>query len=362
MELKRLLHHTCSIQAIPAPTFHEAARAAYLRGEFEHAGLLDVRIDPVGNLYGRVPGGEKAPLIISAHLDTVFPAETPLEVLRTGERIIGPGVGDNALSLAMLIELALDLMPKQLPGDVWLVANIGEEGLGNLRGMREVVKRFGDRVSGYLVLEGMALGHIYNCGLPVRRYRLTMQTQGGHSWIHAGRPSAIHTLLEFGAELVNLDLPETPRTTLNIGRMEGGISINAIASEAFLEIDLRSEDEQEITKLEKEIYTRVDHFAQDTMEIRIDHIGERPGGMLASDHPLILAASHALETIAEEEIQLKCGSTDANIPLSLGLPAICIGLTHGGGAHSMDEYIEIEPILRGYQALLQLIQTALEQA
>jgi acetylornithine deacetylase/succinyl-diaminopimelate desuccinylase-like protein len=358
MDLRRLLTRALSIQAIPAPTFEEMARAEFLQAEFEHAGLLDVEKDEIGNLYGRVPGEDKSPVVVSAHLDTVFPIHTNLAAHRKGDRITGPGIGDNALSLSTLVELALDLTRSKPAGDVWLVANVCEEGLGNLRGMYKVVDRFGEQVGAYIVLEGMALGNIYHRGLRARRYRITATTEGGHSWIHAGKPSAIHIMLELGAEIVRLTLPETPRTTLNIGRMQGGKSVNSIAASAHLDIDLRSHDEETLVLMEEKLRSLAAAYAKDTAEIDVSIIGRRPGGEIEETHPLVRAAIRGLEEAGVKRYLLKSGSTDANVPLSMNLPAVCVGLTHGGGAHSMNEFIEISPIRTGYRSLLNLISAA----
>jgi tripeptide aminopeptidase len=360
MDFDRLIQRTIAIQSIPAPTFHEDARRTYMRSEFEKAGLLDIEIDPAGNLLGRVPGENKPPLIVSAHLDSVFPEHTPLKTRHLGDRIIGPGIGDNALSLATLVELAIDLSDTRPAGNIWLAANVGEEGLGNLIGMQEIVKRFSDRVTAYIVLEGMALGQIYNAGLPVRRYRVTVKSQGGHAWIHSGRTSAIHILLELGSRLAQHPLPQHVRSTLNIGRIEGGISVNSIAPRAHLDIDLRSESEAVLKDFEREVIECVEEQEPREAQIEIEQIGSRPGGSLAKDHPLLSIAIDAIRSVGESKIEISTGSTDANFPLSLGFPAICIGLTHGGGAHTMQEFIELEPIERGYQALMTLIQNALD--
>jgi tripeptide aminopeptidase len=359
MDFDRLIQRTIAIQSIPAPTFHESARRAYLQSEFEKAGLLDIEIDPVGNLLGRVPGEGKSPLVVSAHLDSVFPEDTRLKTRHLGDRIIGPGIGDNAISLATLVELAIDLPATRPAADVWLAANVGEEGLGNLIGMQEIVKRFGDRVTAYIVLEGMALGQVYNAGLPVRRYRVTVTSHGGHAWIHAGRTSAIHVLLDLGSQLTRLPLPQHDRSTLNIGRIEGGISVNSIAPRAHLDIDLRSESEAALNDLERDVIACIEGHETRDARIEIEQIGSRPGGSLADDHPLLSIAIEAIRSVGESRIEISTGSTDANIPLSLGFPAICLGLTRGGGAHTMQEFIELEPIERGYQALMTLIQKAL---
>ncbi len=359
MDLERLIDRTRAIQAIPAPTFEERKRAQFLLNEFKRVELEDIELDQIGNLLGRIRGGSKPPVIISAHLDTVFPAETQLDSKRTEDRLSGPGIGDNAIGLATLVELAHDLSRSSPPGDVWLVATVGEEGMGNLRGMHEVVKRFGNQPTAYIVLEGMALGHIYHRGLPIRRYDITTITEGGHSWIHAGRPSAIHTLIAIGTELTNLALPTAPRTSLNIGRIEGGTSINTIANRASMKIDLRSEEIETLQSLETQIMDLVSSYQNGWIEIEITLIGERPGGGLSERHPLVEVAVQALKEYGENTIHLKPGSTDASVPLSLGLPAICIGITRGGNAHSLNEYIEVEPISRGYNALMSTIESVL---
>jgi len=348
MDLDRLITRAIEIQSIPAPTFNESKRALYLKKAFENASLKKIELDTIGNLYGLIPGSGNRPIIVSAHLDTVFPEDTPLDSRRDGNRIFGPGIGDNSIALATLVELALDLSSEKLEHDIWLVANVCEEGLGNIRGMREVVNRFQDQPLAYIVLEGMALGNIYHKGLRVKRYRITVETAGGHSWAHAGRPSAIHTLFKLGSEIIDIDLPVDQRTTLNVGVIAGGTSINTIANQASLELDLRSEgDAQDLCH----------DYHRDEIKVKISMIGERPGGSLPDDHPLIKAACSALKSAGIRDCRLEVGSTDANAPLSKGYPAICIGLTRGDGAHTPHEYIEIPPLERGYTALTNLIRS-----
>lgn len=360
MDLDRWIARTLAIQSIPAPTFDEAERAAFLRSEFEALGVADLEQDDIGNLFARIPGADAPPLIVSAHLDTVFKRTTDLSNRRTRSRLMGPGVGDNSVALAALLELGRDLQDRKLAGDVWLVANVGEEGLGNLRGMREVVARFGGKVTAYLVLEGMALGHIYHRALPVRRYRIAFRTEGGHSWIHAGRTSALHKLLEVGGQLLDMRLPSDPRTTLNIGRIEGGRSINSIADAAVLEIDLRSESEAALEQLDRQLRSLIKDVHAGDAEIELTLVGSRPGGDLAADHPLVLAALQSLAKAGEREAYLEYGSTDASVPLNRGIPAVCVGITKGGEAHTTREYVEIRPMRKGYTAVLNLIETTLE--
>jgi len=358
MDLERWIQRTLAVQAVPAPTFGEAERARYLLGELRSAGLRETELDPLGNLYARVPGNDRPPLVISAHLDSVFSVATDLAHRRSRLRLTGPGMGDNAVALAALPELAFDLLDHRPPGDTWLVANVCEEGLGNLRGMMGVVGRFGKSVCAYLVLEGMALGHVYHRALPVRRYRLQARSRGGHSWIHWDRPSALHRLLRLADELLRIPLPREPRTTLNIGTMNGGRSVNTIADAATLDLDLRSESVRALEELEARLHETVFRDQDDTVRIKLELVGSRPGGELPPDHPLVLAATESLRRNGERERILEAGSTDASIPLSQGLPAICVGLTKGGEAHTLHEYIEIRPMRRGYRSLLQLIEAA----
>ena len=358
MELERLIERAITIQSIPAPTFSEGARAAWIHKELSKLDLDPPEQDPIGNVYFRLPGGEKPPIIITAHLDTVFPMETSLEVKRSSDIIRGPGIGDNSLSLAVLLELAEECSTMDLPGDVWLVANVGEEGLGNLIGMRQVISKFGEQVTAYLVLEGMSLGHIYHKGLSVRRFRVSAEGPGGHSWIHNARPSAIHTLVRISEALLNIELPASPKTTLNIGLFHGGTTINSVASQAYFDLDLRSETEEALNRLTHKVTDILGSYEPKEIMVKTQSIGERPGGALPINHPLLEAAKQALQSAGETNIRFEVGSTDANVPLSMGLPAICMGLTLGGGAHSLDEYIEIPPIKPGYQSIIHLIHLA----
>ena len=351
MILQRWIDNTLKIQSIAAPTFHEAGRSRFMSEVFLSLNLPDVTTDEDHNVFARISGESAKPLIVTAHLDSVFPIDTDLQTRRKRDRIFGPGIGDNAVALAALIELAYDHADSRPPNDIWLVANVGEEGLGNLLGMRKVVERFNNDVLAYLVLEGMALGHIYHRGLPIHRYRLRAKTTGGHAWIHTGRTSAIHHCCLLGASFSRIALPDGPRWSLNIGRIEGGASINTIAPEAWMELDLRAENGETLESLDKLVFDVVNQHSDNEVTIEVEQIGHRPAGELPADHPLVLAACQALHEAGIRDCLLDSGSTDASLPLSLDLPAICIGLTYGAGAHSMEEYIEIQPLKHGYRAL-----------
>jgi acetylornithine deacetylase/succinyl-diaminopimelate desuccinylase-like protein len=346
------------IQQIPAPTFAEGRRAEFIYQRFLAEGLSAVSKDADCNVYACLPGtGNALPLVISAHLDTVFPETTDLAVTRSTEEIAGPGIGDNSLGLAGLFGLvwSLRLRGRSLPGDIWLVANVGEEGLGDLNGMRAVVDRFGDQVLAYLVLEGMALGHIYNRGLGVRRYRITVQTTGGHSWVDFGRPSAVHELAAIITSLVALPIPSQPRTTLNVGTINGGTSINTIAATASLELDLRSEDIHTLHGLSAQVENLAANASRSGVEVVAEVIGDRPPGEISSDHRLVRLARQCLEAQGIQS-HLHIGSTDANVPLSRDLPAVCLGLTTGSGAHTRSEFIRTRPLAQGLAQLVALVE------
>ena len=360
--LDRVLDLACAIQQIPAPTFHEQTRAAFVRDHFAAEGLEGVEMDDIGDVYACLPGRDRQarPVLLTAHLDTVFPAETPLALARSAERIAGPGIGDNSLGVAGLFALVWLARSQPLPGDVLLAANVGEEGLGDLRGMRRVVDRLGARVRATVVLEGMALGHIYYAGLGVRRYRLTVQTEGGHSWLHFGRPSAIHVLMRLGARITELSLPAAPRTTFNIGTISGGTSINTIAREASFDLDLRSESPSALEALAARVEALAAEFSNSEVAIDARVIGNRPTGALPRDHPLVQLAVQSLAAAGVSDCSLEIGSTDANIPLSRGLPCVCLGLTRGANSHRPDEYIDTRDLERGLDAVWRVARGAFE--
>lgn len=356
--VERVLDLAVSIQQIPAPTFEEIKRAQFVHEKFLQGGLTDVSIDTLGNVYGRLPGTGTAPaLVISAHLDTVFPESTDLRVTYSAERIAGPGIGDNSLGVAGLFGLLWALYQRgvSLDHDVWLVANVGEEGLGDLNGMRAVVDRFGDSVQAYIVLEGMALGQIYYRGLGVKRYCVRVQTQGGHSWVDYGRPSAVHELAKIITHLSDLPVVERPRTTLNVGVIKGGTTVNTIASEAHLELDLRSEEAGILEDLSARVEDLVAASNRPGVMVSAEVIGRRPAGEISLDHPLVQLAARCLQKQGISP-RINIGSTDANIPLSLGLPAICIGLTAGSGAHTVDEFIYKPPLAQGLAQLISIVE------
>ncbi|HTP02895.1 MAG TPA: M20/M25/M40 family metallo-hydrolase [Anaerolineales bacterium] len=355
---EQLLDLAIQIQQIAAPTFAEQARAEFVRGLFIRQGLLDVTMDTVSNVYGRLPGrGTARPLIVSAHLDTVFPANTRLAVSRETDRIFGPGIGDNSLGVAALFGLIWTLRDRGCTpaGDIWLVGNVGEEGLGNLRGMNAVADRFGEAVLAYLVLEGTALGHVYHRAIAVQRYRVWVRTAGGHSWSDFGRPSAIHELARIVTQMTTLPMPASPRTSLNVGMISGGTGVNVLAPEASLELDVRSESPEVLSTLVDRVQEIVQAARREGVSSEIEMIGQRPSGEIDRNHPLVKLAERCL---LEQglEASFTSGSTDANVPLSRGYPALVLGITTGGSAHTVQEYIDVRPVEQGMQQLASFVE------
>jgi tripeptide aminopeptidase len=355
--VNRMIELAIQIQQIPAPTFQEQKRAEFVQGLFLAERLNDVCIDETGNVFARLSGkGEGKPLIVSAHLDTVFPGETDLRVTRGSELIHGPGLGDNSLGVATLFGLLWSLRERNIQprGDIWFVANIGEEGLGDLRGMKAVVDRFGGDVHAYLVLEGLALGHVYHRAVGVKRYRVTVHTVGGHSWSDYGQPSAVHELAKLVVALSSLELPSHPRTTMNVGKISGGTSVNVIASESTFDLDLRSEGQESLANLISVAEKLIHKANRSGVSIEAQVIGQRPAGEISVAHPLVILARDCLRAQGLEP-GLISGSTDANVPLSKGYPAIVLGVTTGGSAHTIHEYINTPPIAQGLEQLVSFV-------
>lgn len=355
----RVLELAIQIQQIPAPTFSEGQRGEFVRDLFLKEKLKDVSMDSLGNVFARLPGKQKKAkeLIVSAHLDTVFPPSINLQVKREAERVIAPGIGDNSIGVAALFGILWSLRERDvvLKQDVWFVANVGEEGLGDLRGMRGVVERFGADVLGYLVLEGLALGHVYHKAIGVKRYRIAAKTAGGHSWSDYGQPSAVHELASLVTQLTSIRLPREPRTTMNVGVISGGTGINVLAAEAKCELDLRSEDPGTLKMLVHQVEDLLINASHDGVKISAEVIGERPAGEISVNHLFVQLAVNCTREQGLEAI-LTSGSTDANIPLSENISAVVMGITTGGSAHTVNEFIDVKPIELGMNTLIRFVE------
>ena len=341
---------------IPAPSFAERQRAEFVAKQFEARGLR-AEIDGISNVIVRRTGaGSARSLLLAAHTDTVFPIDTELTVRRENGQMIGPAIGDNSLAVATLIELAsiLDAAQVETPGDLLLVANVGEEGLGNLRGIRAVCDRFGDELGGVIAIEGHNVGRVTHGAVGSKRIRVSVFGPGGHSWGAFGQPSAIHELGLIIADMSKLRVPEDPKTTFNVGLIDGGVSVNTIAPQASAVIDMRSVDPVALKKLSAEVVQIVERRQTNQISTKIEVLGERPAGWIDASARIVQTASAILRELGIEPI-LNASSTDANIPISRGIPAICIGLTRGSGAHRVEESIEIAPIEQGMLQLALLV-------
>lgn len=361
-DFRPVLETAIAVQQVPAPTFDEAARSALVLDRLRALGLHDIESDAIGNVYARRPGRSQRPgVLIAAHLDTVFPHDTDLHVRYEGDRVYGPGLGDNSTGVAGLIHLAQAMQRHDLPneGDIWFVGNVGEEGLGDLRGIRAAVNKLRSRIGAVIALEGCDFGTLHHQAIGVRRYKIEVTAPGGHSWGNFGTPSAIHTLVRLAARIAELQVQRSPRTTFNIGVIEGGTSVNTIAETASLLLDMRSVSAATLAELVAQVDRLVAAAAAERpdVQIHVRTVGDRPSGSIARDHPLVQAAVAAYHSVGAT-VSYQQSSTDANIPLSLGIPAVCVGLTDGGNAHRHDEFIQPANLGRGLQALLLLALAA----
>jgi tripeptide aminopeptidase len=357
-----VIEQAIAIQQIPAPTFQEKVRAEYVEQQFTIIGLKQVEVDDFANVYGLLPGKRQPGLMVSAHTDTVFENNSNLTMRRENDLIFGPGIGDNSMGVAGLLGLAAALQELGITpeSDIWFVANSREEGLGDLGGMKAAFERLRPHITQVINLEGMAFGHVYHAGIAVRRLHITATAEGGHSWLNYGRASAIHGMVELGARITALRPPQTPRTTFNIGMIDGGQTINAIATRASLWLDLRSEDSATLAGFEQKVRAQVDAVSKPDMPFSVDVVGDRPAGSIATEHPLVQGALSALQAIGIRGT-LENGSTDANVPLAYGIPAVTVGVTRGGNAHRLDEYIETQPVSDGLRQLIILTLAAAHQ-
>lgn len=348
---RRTLEDQRELSEIPAPPFGERTRAFRMAELMDEVGLQDVVLDREGNVLGLFPGSTRAEaVILSAHLDTVFPAGTDVRVRLEGDRLIGPGIGDDARGLAALLATARTLLATNLePGSPLLfVATVGEEGPGDLRGVRHLFREGGPGRSAeaFISLDGAGIRRLVTAGLGVRRYRVSARGAGGHSWVDWGTPNPIHRLGQLVAELDGVELPEDPATTLTVARWGGGTSINAIPQKAWVELELRSEDERVLESLDTRIRALAEGVAdppevgayRTRLTVQVDVLGRRPSGETPAHSCLVRAAAAATRAIGAPP-ELTVSSTDANIPMSLGIPALTMG---GGGeagqAHTPDEW------------------------
>ena len=335
---------------IPAPTFFERERGEAVLARL-HALRLDAAFDAVGNVVARI--GEDGPaLALCAHLDTVFPADTPLAVTREHGRLIGPGIGDNALGIATLMHVARELVLAPPSSPVLIAFTVGEEGLGDLRGVSALLDR--EPVRGLVAIEGHGVDSLAVGGIASIRYRISVRGPGGHSWTDRGRPSAVHHLVGIGERVLDAARP----AAVNIGTIQGGTAINAIADHAELLLDIRHDDQRVVEAAAARVERTTIAAVPDGITVELEQVGNRPGGSNAPDEPLVELARAARAALGLGVAEEHLASTDANAGLARGIPAIGMGITRGDHAHRTDEWIAEAPIALGVGALLGLIRTA----
>jgi len=350
-ELRRM---QVEIARIPAPPFGESARAKWLYDKFIGIGLHEVEIDELGNVVGVLPGQDRElpSVAVSAHLDTVFPADTEITIHEDRDRIYGPGVSDNAAGLTAMLAVAMAMRDAQIrcEADVLFIGNVGEEGEGDLRGIRHIFEKspWGERIGYTLVIDGSGTDAIIGQALGSRRFEVIIRGPGGHSWSDFGQPNPIVALSRIVSRFGQTPLPAQPKTTFNFGVISGGTSVNSIPQMAQVSIDLRSVSEQELQRLEDElrgviqteIPTRGREGSPAKLNVELRKIGDRPAGELPNG-ARILDVVRAVDAHLSIDSHLRRASTDANIPISMGREAVTLGAGGaGGGAHTLHEWFD----------------------
>lgn len=350
---REIVEAQIAVSEIAAPTGDEHERGAWMAERFRRLGLENVRTDDAGNVIGRRPGRvDDAPVVICAHLDTVFPRGVEVRVQRDGPRLAGPGIGDNGRGLAVMLALAaiIDGRTLRTRAPVDFVATTGEEGTGDLRGAKELFARSASDARAAIALDGAGDERIVHRALGSRRYRVCFRGAGGHSWTAYGVPNPVHAAAIAAAKLARLRLPTEPRTTLSVGRIGGGLSVNSIADSAWLEVDLRSISSVLLERFDREVRAIARAAEQEEngrrahgtppLTCSVTMIGERPSGETPAAHPLVILAMEATRLIGRTP-ELATASTDANVPISRGIPAIAIGAGgRGGDAHTPSEWFD----------------------
>ena len=369
----KIIEEQIRLTEIPAPPFHEQQRAQAYKKLFEERGLRNVRIDEVGNVLGERPGNGPEPhLVFSAHLDTVFPPETDITVEREGTVLKAPGIGDDGRGLAVVLGVidALNHAGIATDGPITFVGTVGEEGLGDLRGVKHLFyKELKDRIGRFITVDGTR-HDIKNVGVGSYRYRVTFSGPGGHSFGNFGVASPIHALGRLIAKVSDFEVPKKPKTTFNVGRIWGGTSVNSIAFEAVLEVDMRSADKDSLETLHAKFRKAADEAFEEEKErwkgkgdlqIKLDLVGDRPPGVTAATTPEVVASLAVSEALGLDT-ELTQGSNDANVGMWLGIPSLRIGGGGSGtGAHSPRETFDTADSWLGTQrALLVAIVLAMD--
>lgn len=365
LQEKRILQWQMELVCIPAPPFGEAPRARWLCERFLDLGLEEPRIDSVGNAIAHLRGSDPnaGRVLLSAHIDTVFPEGTAIEPELNGSRLSAPGACDNGAGVAALLAIAAALraVEMQPPSTLEFVGNVGEEGEGDLRGIRHIYRNGArENIAAHLVLDGAGHEAAVTHALGSQRYRVTITGPGGHSWTDAGRPNPIVLLSQAIQRFSAVSVPDIPRTTINVGTIEGGTAINAIPQQASARFDLRSTDPDQLIRLEVELHRAVEDAVLaanrgGSVRFDIQKIGDRPAGRLPQQSEM-MSLLEAVDRHLTIRTEPRLASTDANIPLSLGVPAVSIGSGgEGGGIHTYGEWYDARGRELGLRRILLLL-------
>ena len=348
------LERDMRICAVPSPTFGERKRAEFVASIFRDLGY-DPEIDDIANVYARRGNRRGKVVLVLAHIDTVFPAGTLIEVRRDDQFLYGPGIGDNCSNVAgMLTALQmLDELGVETDADIVAVGTVGEEGLGNLRGARRAVERYRDELGAVLVLDGR-VGRITNTAVGSIRWKVTVSGPGGHSFGAFGTPSAIHGLGRIINAIAEINVPAEPKTTFNVGVISGGTSVNTIAPTATMIVDMRSVDPGELDKLAAQVRRFIEERPGEGLTSEVELLGERPAGGRRADDPLVLLAAEGCRWLGYEP-EFQAASTDMNIPVSLDIPSVCIGTSQGERGHTVHEHVHIAPFKDGLAQVARLL-------
>ena len=349
-----VIRRTIALAAIPAPTGAEKARADLVLRWWAEDGWKP-RTDTAGNVWAQVADGPGPGVLICAHLDTVFPEDLPHVVVAKPGRLCGPSVGDDSVGVAALSAVATLLAAPSNTGPVWLVATVGEEGTGNLAGIRHALAHPPAPVSAVIAVEGNYLGRVVITGVGSVRWRVRYAGPGGHAWERAEAPSAVHAAAGGAARLAALVGRATAgaRCTVNVGLIGGGEAINTRARDAWFDVDLRGDGSKALQRLEKRARGIVS-VVPPGISVEVEELGRRPAGSVAPASPITRAAVTALRR-AGLPAEFSAASTDANAALDLGIPAVALGVTRGQGEHTPAEWIETDPVPAGLMALVDTI-------
>ncbi len=352
-----------TIAQIPAPSNQEEKRADFCLQLLESWGARGAYIDPALNVvFPYQDNGEEPLTVFMAHIDVVFPDLTPLPLYEDGDRLCCPGVGDDTANLAamlMVVKYLLNNPMKPKNTGILFVCNAGEEGLGNLKGVREICRTYGSRMKRFYSFDGGLKG-VVNRAVGSTRFNVSADTIGGHSYGKFGNPNAIAGLAQVVNDIYAIQVPEYGKTTYNVGTIQGGTSVNTIAQHAEMLCEYRSDDVQSIEIMEKYFQ---DIFAKRNtgdVHLKVEVVGQRPCGKLdeaaqADQDAMLARAKEILHGLTGEEIHVHAGSTDCNIPLSMNVPSLCYGFYNGAGAHTREEYVEISSLYTGYKAAFESI-------